>query len=108
MAAPYGINFLLFARIGFVFMGVALRKISFDGRLRLRPSRFDSRRFAISCPLKSAHLKYPTHHDPFLTPSFTSPFRFIRSSLRGAIAPTRHSVGGGRKKNRVPCCQPAF
>src|SRR5205823_9415847 len=67
-----------------------------------RPSRFDSSRFAISSPPKSGHLKYPEYYDPILTSSFAFPFRFVRTSRRGGTAPTRHSVGGGREKNRVP------
>src|SRR5216117_1899173 len=62
-----------------------------------RPSQFDSWRITISSPLRSAHPEYPTHHDPILTSSFASPFRIVRTSRRGATAPTRHSVGGGRE-----------
>src|SRR5438094_6963525 len=81
---------------------------SFDEKLRLGPSRLDSCRPAISSPVKSAQLKYPAHYDPILTSSFSSSFRFVRTSLGSGTAPSRQPLGSGGEKNRVPRSQPAL
>src|SRR4029077_6712934 len=53
-------------------------------------------------------LKYPAHYDPILMSSFASPFRFVRTSLRGGTAPTRQPAASGGEKDRVTRCQPAL
>src|SRR5215510_10124743 len=52
-------------------------------------------------------LNHPAHYDPILTSSFASPFRFVRTPVRGGTVPIRQSAGRGGEKNRVPGCQPA-
>src|SRR4029453_1009581 len=70
--------------------------------------RFDSCRPALSSPRLNQRISsYPAYDDPILTASSPSPFRFIRTSLRGGTARTRQFASGRGEKDRVPCCESA-
>src|SRR6516162_7105926 len=75
-------------------------------KLCTKRNRFDSCPPAVSSPPTSI-FKSSAHYDPILTSSFDSPFRFVRTPVRGGTVPIRRFVGGGGEKNRVPRCQPA-